>query len=273
MPLVERSRRLGFKHFGMPPLTQTLGPWLQPVEGSTYRQISKIHDYTNELIEQIPAFDYFQQNANYELEDVLPFHWKGFENQIRYTYVLDDLSSLTQVWDGLAGRPRRAIRKAQRKVGVHETQDVDLFIELYKKTFLRQGLDTPVNEQTIHRVFEAALRHNAAKILVAEDGAGTVHAGVFLLYDHRSTYYLMGGTDPTKRDSQALSLLLWEAIQFASTVSQRFDFEGSMIKSVEGFFRSFGATRKSYYSISKKSLRFQLAWQARSIVRTISRRD
>ena len=44
---------------------------------------------------------------------------------------------------------------------------------------------------------------------------------------------------------------MWEAIQFASTVTQRFDFEGSMMEPVEKFFRAFGATQTPYFSISK----------------------
>ena len=50
MPLVDKPRALGIKHFGMPHLTQTLGPWIQPVEGAEFRRIGRIHDYTTALI-------------------------------------------------------------------------------------------------------------------------------------------------------------------------------------------------------------------------------
>jgi len=257
----------------MPPLTQTLGPWIQPVDGSSYRQISKIHDYTSALLRQIPECDYFNQNAHYDLEDTLPFHWQGFENNVRYTYVLEDLSDVDALWSNMAGRPRRAIRKAEKVVSVQETDNVNLFVELYIKTFARQDLDTPVNAETIRAVYTAARARNAVKILCARDAKGVAHAAVFLLYDHRTTYYLMGGSDPQLRESQALSLLLWEGIKFASTVSERFDFEGSMIESVESFFRSFGASRKTYYAISKMSTRFRLAWDARAAFRRFRDRD
>ena len=269
MPVVEKASRFGFRHLGMPPLTQTLGPWVQAVEGSQYRRLTKIHDFTSSLISQIPTCDYFHQNAHYQLEDVLPFHWAGYDSQVRYTYVIEDLTNVDELWERLAGRPRRAIRKAEKKVAVHDTSDVNLFIDLYRKTFERQGIESPVDGETIHRVYEAAQRENAVRILVAEDGAGAIHGGVFLLHDYRTTYCLMGGTDPELRDSQALSLLLWEAIKYASTVSERFDFEGSMIQSVEGFFRSFGSTRKTYYAITKKSSRFEMAWQARNWLRKL----
>lgn len=269
IPLVDKPRPMGIKHFGMPHLTQTLGPWIAPVEGAPFRRIGRIHDYTSELITSLPAFDYFSQNAHYTLEDVLPFHWAGFESQVRYTYVLDALHDLGQLWEGLSARTRRAIRKAEKKVRVRELDELDTFAHLYAKTFSRQDLNTPVDEGTLRRVYQAGLTQKAVRILVAEDAGGVAHGAVFLLYDHRTTYYLMGGSDPKFRDSQALSLLLWEAIKFSSGVSERFDFEGSMIPNIESFFRNFGAQRRLYYSLSKMSNRFAFAWSARSMLKRL----
>ena len=269
MPLVDRPNRFGLSHCGMPPLTQTLGPWVQPVDGSSYRRITKIHDYISALVEQIPASDYFNQNAHYELEDVLPFSWQGYESRVRYTYVLEDLRDESTLWRNLSGRTRRAIRKAEKVLTIRETSDVELFTRLYAKTFSRQNIASPVGPQIIKQVYDAALAQKAVKLLVAEDAQGQAHGAVFLLYDERATYYLMGGSDPSLRDSQPLSLLLWSAIQFAASTSLKFDFEGSMIRSVEGFFRGFGSTRKTYYGITKMSPRFTLAWHARAALKSL----
>ena len=61
----------------------------------------------------------------------------------------------------------------------------------------------------------------------------------------------MGGSDPNLRNSGAMSLCMWEAIKFASTKTKKFDFEGSMIESVERYFRAFGAEQKPYFHITK----------------------
>jgi hypothetical protein len=47
-----------------------------------------------------------------------------------------------------------------------------------------------------------------------------------------------------------MSLLLWEAIKHARTVTRTFDFEGSMIEPIERFFRAFGGTLTSYLHVS-----------------------
>ena len=48
-----------------------------------------------------------------------------------------------------------------------------------------------------------------------------------------------------------MDLVLFESIKFAMQSKRAFDFEGSMIESIEKYFRAFGAIQKPYYSISK----------------------
>jgi hypothetical protein len=50
--------------------------------------------------------------------------------------------------------------------------------------------------------------------------------------------------------------LVWKAIQKAHQISgiKIFDFEGSMIRSIENYKRSFGATPVAYYNISHNNL-------------------
>jgi hypothetical protein len=88
-------------------------------------------------------------------------------------------------------------------------------------------------------------------MLFAQDAQGRLHAAAYIVWDEQAAYYLMGGADPELRTSGATSLLMWEAIKFASTVTQTFDFEGSMIESIERFFRAFGAKQKRYFRVSK----------------------
>ena len=63
----------------------------------------------------------------------------------------------------------------------------------------------------------------------------------------------MGGSNPFFRNSQAISLLMWDAIQFTHKEKKSFDFEGSMIEPIERFFRSFGSSPKNYFQIKKSN--------------------
>jgi lipid II:glycine glycyltransferase (peptidoglycan interpeptide bridge formation enzyme) len=88
-------------------------------------------------------------------------------------------------------------------------------------------------------------------ILAAVDDRDRVHAAQFFVRDGTTTYSLFGGADPELRSSGAHSLVIWEAIRRACETSQRFDFLGSMIESVERFNRAFGARQVPYFFVSR----------------------
>ncbi|HRR40785.1 MAG TPA: hypothetical protein P5244_06085, partial [Syntrophales bacterium] len=106
------QRKRGLTLLTMPPLTQTLGPWLRPYPGKYANRLSEEKQLMTELIEQLPRFDLFQQNFHYSITNWLPFYWKGFQQTTRYTYRLHDLSNLDAVWTGVRENIRTEIRKA-----------------------------------------------------------------------------------------------------------------------------------------------------------------
>jgi hypothetical protein len=245
------QKRYGFTLLRMPPLTQTLGPWLAPHEAKYVKQLSRQHELMTTLIEKLPAFDYFVQNFHHSIVNWLPFRWRGFEQTTQYTYVIEDLSNLDAVWRETRENIKTDIRKAQKHLVVHFDLNLRTFLDLNEMIFQRQGLSLPYSREVVKRLDRACQVHNCRRIYFAADAQDRVHAAVYIVWDEHSAYYLMGGANPELRNSGATSLLLWEAIQFAATVTQTFDFEGSIIQPIERFFRAFGARQKPYMQISK----------------------
>lgn len=245
------KKRYGFTLLTMPPLTQTLGPWLDSYSGKYTSRLSKEKKLMTDLITGLPKFDFFRQNFHYSITNWLPFHWAGFEQTARYTYVIDNLSDPDKVWKEARENIRREVRKAKKKVGVRTDLGLEAFLDLNEMTFQRQGLALPYSRRLVSRLDKACNDHNCRKMFFAEDSQGRLHAAIYIVWDEKAAYYLMGGANPELRNSGATSLLMWEAIQFASTVTQTFDFEGSMIEPVERFFRAFGARQKIFFTISK----------------------
>jgi hypothetical protein len=249
--LIERKRRLMIS--SMPPLTQTLGPWLAPHEAKYTNQLSRQHKLISGLIIRLPVFDFFLQNFHYSVSNWLPFYWQGFQQTTRYTYVIEELSNLDAVWRETRENIRTDVRKAQKKLSVRIDLGLDRFLDLNEKTFARQAMRPPYSRELVARIDRSCAEHNCRRLFFAEDSQGELHAAIYLVWDERSAYYLMGGADPDLRNSGATSFLMWEAIQFAATVTKCFDFEGSMIEPVERFFRAFGARQVPYLSVSKLS--------------------
>jgi hypothetical protein len=268
LPYVIR-RRAGLTMITMPPLTPRLGPWVAPSNAKPARQLGQQKDLITELIQMLPAHHYFSQHFHHSVTNWLPFHWQGFEQTTRYTYVLDDLSDVESIWAGLEHNVRTYIRKAQKQLQVRTDLDLDKFLETSTLTFTRQGKKHPYPGDLVRRVDAACAARAARRMFFAEDAQGRIHAVGYLVWDSRSAYYLMSGADPALRNSGAASLVLWEAINFAATVTPRFDFEGSMIEPIEQFFRSFGSRQVPYFRVTRAGRLMGLAIAGREGVHAL----
>jgi len=266
MPIVIGSR-YGCRTIDKPRLTHTLGPWLKPTEGKSTTRIAKEKEWMLALIDQLPPFDYFIQNWHYSLQNWLPFYWKGFEASVSYTYVITDLSDLDAVRAGYGANMRQHIRQARKKVAVRSDLGVDVLWRQTEKSFGRWNRRPPYSFEYLARVDAACEANQARKILCAEDAQGNIHGALLLVYDARAAYYLVSGADPAFRNSGAMALLIDEAIQFATSVSRVFDFEGSMVEPIEQFVRDFGGSPKPHFTIRGYSRRMRLIEGMRSMLR------
>lgn len=249
--------KLGCRFVTQPLLTQTNGPWIsRPASDKTTTIVSHEIKLLSELTEHLNTkkFTYFNQHFHHSISNWLPFYWAGYRQSTRYTYVIEKLDDLTAVYGSFTDVRRNDIRKAEKAVKVIETEDVGLLHDLVSKTFERQHLRMPYSLNLLQIIDQACREHACRKIFLAHDAEGNLHAAVYIVWDANTAYYLLGGADPTYRNSQATSLLLWNAIRFASQVSKSFDFEGSMIKNVEMFCRSFGTVQKPYHNVYKGNL-------------------
>jgi len=264
-----KQKKIGLTLLMMPPFTQVLGPWLEPLQGKYATRLSRQKQMMTDLIEQLPRFDYFKQNFHYSFDNWLPFYWKDFEQTTRYTYVLDDISDMDAVWSGIKGNIRREIRKARKQITVETDLGVEKLWNMHLKTFERQNETPDFSFETFKRLDDACKKHDARKAFFAIDEDGHMHAALYIVWDENSAYYLVGGADPKLRNSGASSLLMWEAINYVSERTQKFDFEGSMIESIERFFRGFGARQKPYFRITKMSKKMQLLMNTRDMFKTL----
>jgi hypothetical protein len=236
-----------------PKLTPYLGPWLRPTSAKLPNRLAETKQLMTELIDALPPFDLFRQCFAPEVAYWLPFCWRGFQQTTRYTYRLADLKDLDSIWTGFRHNIRIEIRKAKQPLTICDDLGLDCFTRVWALTFERQGSRLPISKQVIERLDDACEKRGCRKMFFAKDKNGNVHATAYLVWNKKCAYYLMGGGDPQLRNSGAGSLVLWEAIKFAATVSDQFDFEGSMIESIERFFRAFGGTPIPYFTIQKLS--------------------
>jgi hypothetical protein len=78
-------------------------------------------------------------------------------------------------------------------------------------------------------------------------------------------YLLVSAVDKRLQQTGAIAFLIWDALKFARQKGLKiFDFEGSMNKGIEEFFRCFGGNRVSYlhFQAHKSAL-----WKLRETLR------
>jgi hypothetical protein len=254
MPYVMR-RRYGMKALTQPALTPKLGPWLRAMDPgiSEAKKLAQEKDLMHELIDQLPAFDYFNQSWHYNQTNWLPFSWRGFKQTTNYTYVLTDLRHPEKVWAGFQGNVRKNCKAASQRhhVTIRDDLPLDDFLALNRMTFQRQGLAVPYSDEYVIGLDAACAAQGCRKYYIALDPEGRRHAGFYMVWDQNSAYSLIVGSDPALRHSGALSLCYWHAIQDIAHATQRFDFEGSMIEPIERFMRCFGTKQVPYFNIHK----------------------
>ncbi len=252
MPYVLESK-VGFRFISTPYLTPWLGPWIRHESGKQYDTIARENRILQELIDQLPHHHYFQQFWDPSFMNWLSFYWNGFSSSLYCTYRLKGIRTKPVELEDLRPNIRTYVRKAGNRFGLRlrDNPSISDFISLNNQTFQRQGKAVPYSDDLILRLDAACEERNARKIFIAEDQRGEMHAGVYIVWDSECAYLLMSGGNPNLRSSGATSLCVYEAILFAATISDNFDFEGSMLENVEVFFRGFGGVQVPYISITR----------------------
>jgi len=237
----------------MPLYSQSMGIWFHPdydLEDHT-KNIGRRHEICDYFISNLPACNSFLQNFPTSFTDWLPYYWKGYKQTTRYDYIIPDISDTDKIWSELS-EVRRSINRAKNRYNLRVEKGISLddFFIIYDKTYKRQGIKTP-GANILKKIIETACSRKQGDIWGAYDEDNRLHAVLFVAWQESSAYAIASGRDPELPNSLAPTLLFWESICFASTVSRSFDCEGSMLQGVEKFLRKFGGIQISYYSIYK----------------------
>jgi len=237
----------------MPKLTQTLGPYIVYPKNQRYRnRLSWEKEVIQFFIERIPKVNYIGIQCHHTFTNWLPFYWRGYEQTTKYTYIIDRKELTGDIDHLLETDVKRRRRKAEEAgVKVYRSDDVKSFYRLNEMTFSRQGKVIPYSFDFVENLYKVCKKYQSVEILLAQNKKAEIIAGAFLVHDKDTVYYLMGGMDSDKRDLGGMDMVLIESIKFALVNHKNFDFEGSMIESIERYFRNFGARQVPYFYIQK----------------------
>lgn len=247
------------KKYGFVLMRQALlTPYMGPIIEYPRAQKKLAYKYAHEkkvidlLIEGLPAYSYFNQHCDPSFTNGQPFYWNGMQQETYYTYVIQLDKQYQDIEKEFEGRVRTDIRKADTGLRFSETEDIDMFYQLNKKSFDHQKIEIPYSIDVLKRLDQALTSRQKRHIHIVEDEQGVPHAGAYVIKDQDAIYTLMIGSDPDLRKNGAVAMLISKIILTYKSKVDRLDFCGSMIEKFQRIFRSFGAEQVPYLRISHK---------------------
>ena len=243
------KRKFFFEYITMPSLTKFMGPYF--LKNFDHRKAQSV---LAKLIDTLPAVSGFSQTLHYQINNWLPYKWRGYKQTAYYSYTIDNIQKVEQVWQNLdADYRNNKIARAEKIYSVGEDLDFDTLYQLTLQPFERQKVAIPISRSVLSELVTACERKKSGKSLFASDGDGKIVAVVYLVWDRKSCYLLLAGENEQSRLHGAGIYLTWQAIKYASENLgvKTFDFLGGMSENLERTRRQFGASQTPYFLISK----------------------
>jgi hypothetical protein len=236
--------------YSNPLFAKYLGILLRPVDGKYVNRISKEKKIIEEIVLNLKRCRSFDYTFHPSFDNWLPFYWNGFSQETRYTYRISEMGDIKNIHNNMDSITRNEIRKAQKN-NIQVTTQIPLeeFYRINDLTFRRQGGAIPYSFGFLKKFHGQLKKHDAVHLFGAADDSGHYHAVSGIVFDKKCCYLIMNGIDHNMPKVGANVLLIMNTIEFAAKVSGMFDFEGSMIKPVESFYRGFGGILTPYFNI------------------------
>lgn len=255
-----KEKRFGLNIFRNPPYTPYVGPFFD------YRAINSAARISEQRVVVEAMVDYLKlQNASIvalsmapSITDCLPFYLQQWKVVPQYTYRIDLSQSEEAILAAMSTERRKNIRKAKIDgISVVEDLKTDTLRSLMIETYTRQNFKIPL--KITDQVLKTFSPGNNCICMIAKQPDGKPIAGVYIIHDNQSAFYLIGGYS-TGGHHAAGALAMWHAILKTKDLGLKvFDFEGSIIPSIERYFRGFGGTFTPTFTVNKASIPIEIA--------------
>jgi hypothetical protein len=259
MPFLHKQK-WGLSFYLPPPMSPGNGPWIAPVSNAKSTEAQAKHwRLMQDLFSHLPSNGLSIYHWDPLAGDVLSALWSGFSVQTRYTFMLGtDCMTTDELWSGLRDKVRNHIRQAEQTHKVVINPAVDDLIGCYTATFERKNMPFAGSVGTLTKLLNKGSTFGWFKSWTCENVNGNAVAGLTLLIGSTRAWIMFQGTRATEGSRGALSLLVWEAIQYCQERKLLLDFEGSVLEPVARNAANFGAQPVPYPRIFKDNIWFKI---------------
>lgn len=246
------TKKFGFKMVFMPILTQTMGPYVKYASNlSQNKKISFEKKVFNQIIDALPKTAFFFQNFHYSITNWQPFYWAGYKQSTYYTYIIKDIKNHENVLSSFSSSKRSEVKKASKKLKIDfELNGNDLY-NSHVETLNEKNQKITYSRELLNNIIDSGSKKGACKVLGIRDENDSLLCCMLIAWDNYSAYNLITSINSKSRKQGAASMMFYEAIKYVSQYVNVFDFEGSMVESIENSYRQFGTVQVPYFRITK----------------------
>lgn len=246
-PLTYR-RKFGISYLYQPFFTQQLG--IFTTEKITLELI-------NNFLDAIPLkFMFAEINLN-TLNKPDVQKWHAVDNT---NYELDLIESFDPIYKRFSTNIKRNVSKAEEKeIRVSDTVNPEEIVRLFREN--RGATLLKLKDNDYRRLLQLVyhgIHKQMAFCYGAYTSTNTLCAGMIIIISHHKATFLFSATNADARDSGAMAMLISQFIYSAAGNHLTLDFEGSNDPQLARFYRSFGAQKTVYPSITINRLPFPL---------------
>lgn len=263
-----KTRKNGVYGYHIPPYTQYFSP-IYYNRKSLKQSINEEHKCIDLLINTIGKQSHIDFKLPTGHHTILPYYWKGFECAVAVTHLIKNCSieeyrSRLKENDQLRKLKKWIKRVEQGEVVIDNDIDEKDLRQILRDTSNKKGFDA--HEDMVVKMVNESNMIDSRKIAIRSVKSGILAFG-FFPYDNKAMHaiLILSSAKPDAKDSSVL--LLNVAIEYAIEKKLVFDFEGSMLKGIEFFFRKMGGEQSPVYRLQKSgSLRYSLMRAFKQII-------
>lgn len=255
-----KTKKFGLTFLKLPPYTPHCGLFYI----SESKNKSSVNNFSKEIMNEVCSYFTNQKSAltviafPCNINDFQPFIWNKYKVIPNYTYRINLENSIENIKSHFDTKNRNVINKAvKEEVLVFENTLTK--IELFN--FFKNSLNTTnanVYENELSNIFHKFSDDTNSFSIEAKKN-NELLGSVFCIFDKNTCYYLLGGVDKKFGIQGVNNILIQYSIEKAKNLGCKiFDFEGSMLKGVEKFFRSFGPDLVPYFTVNKATLPLEI---------------
>jgi len=257
LPLKFHSK-WGLQYAMQPFFAQYIGIVFRKISDNMYKELEHIKKVIQIIHRAIPGdIKFLNYNFAPEFHYELPLKWLGWKQRTLYTYWVDIKSGYDEFIQNAASHVRRELKKVdQHNFQIVVDNDPETVVSILKES-------KPEVVRNIPEHYFNALCKNSRHFyesgrsvcFIAKD-KGKPIAGIIYFFYKRKMIYYQGSALPDYKNSGVMSKIIAESVRLRGQGYDYLDFDGSMIESIERFFRGFGAFPVHYSNFILNRLPF-----------------